>query len=251
MKRTDILGVGFDGFTLPEAVSKAEELLARGENAVVVTPNPEIVYLCVKDKTLRDVINRADMVLPDGIGIVWASRILRTPIAEKIAGIDFAEALMREMDKRSLSLFLLGAKPGVAALAAEKLAGKYPSMAVCGVRDGYFKDGGEAAEAVRASGADVVFVCLGAKKQELFMENYRRQMNAGLCIGLGGSLDVFAGCVKRAPEPWIRLGLEWLYRILKEPKRLSRALRLPLFVIMVFAARLGVKSAGGRYNNEE
>ena len=135
------------------------------------------------------------------------------------------------------TLYLLGGKPGIAEKAAVNLQAKHPGLKVVGTADGYFKDETPVVERINDSEPDVLFVCLGAPKQELFMVDHRRELQVGLMIGLGGSLDGFAGTVKRAPVWMQRAGLEWLYRLLKEPRRLKRMMRLPKFVLAVLAHR--------------
>jgi|GEM_PF-34136 len=231
------MGVRFDDVTLPEAVERAMALL-EDYGGYVVTPNSEIVYACRGTEGLADVLGAAALTLPDGIGVVYASKILGRPLKGKVAGIDFAAGLMERMAESGKKLFLLGAKPGVAEKAAEKLREKYPGLCICGTHDGYFKEDAPVVEEINASGADVVFVCLGAPKQEFWMAAHREELRGKLLVGLGGSLDVFAGLVQRAPETFRKLGLEWFYRLLREPSRFGRMLRLPLFLLWVIAARI-------------
>ena len=235
--RIDILGVGFDDLTVEEAADQAMLLLEKPGVHYVVTPNPEIVAICRKDAAAREAVNNADLVLPDGIGVVYGAKILGTPLKGRAPGIDFAGALMKRMAEYGKSLYLLGAKPGIAEQAAAALQEKYPGLRVVGTADGYFKDDAAAAQRLCCSGADVAFVCLGAPKQELWMRNYGMASGAKLLCGLGGSLDVFAGVVDRAPEFYCRHGLEWLYRLMKEPKRIGRMMKLPLFLCHAAAAK--------------
>lgn len=231
--RIDVLGVGFDNLTMQEAVDRGMSLL-RGEGMhYVVTPNPEIVEICRENPEANRVINRADLVLPDGIGVIKGAAMLGTPLKERTPGIEFASHLMGRMAKEGLSLYLLGAKPGVAELAAEKLVETYPGLKIAGTHDGYFKEDGPVVDAIAASGADCVFVCLGAPKQEFWIERNGPATGAHLLCGLGGSLDVFAGTVERAPKFWCDHGLEWFYRLCKEPKRIGRMMKLPLFLVHV------------------
>ena len=162
---------------------------------------------------------------------------------EKVAGIDFAAALCERIKDTGHRLFLLGAKPGIAEKAARNLQERYPGLQICGTRDGYFKDDREAVEKVNAAKPDVVFVCLGAPKQEFFVDRNWDSLQATLFVGLGGSLDVFAGEVKRAPKIFIKLGLEWFYRLLCQPSRLGRMMRLPKFMM---AARRDAKKGDKR-----
>lgn len=239
MQTASILGVHFHAVTLQEAVEAAMTRIRSRHQGYVVTPNPEIVELCRKDPLIMGIVNRAALVLPDGIGIVYAARILREPLPGKVAGIEFAEKLVQCMAREGMSLYLLGAKPGIAEQAGKNLCAKYPGLVLAGCHDGYFKDDREAIEAINAcNGADVVFICLGAPKQEKFMANHLDEIHATLLCGLGGSLDVFAGAAKRAPDLFIKLGLEWFYRLLKEPRRIGRMMVLPKFLLLVIGRRL-------------
>ncbi len=229
MQRTDILGVGFDNVNMAEALERAEALLDGGSH-YIVTPNSEIVYDAQTDDALRGILNRADLVLPDGVGVVKASRILGTPLKEKVAGVEVAKALLSVFARRGDSLYLLGAKPGIAERAAEKMTQIAPGLKIAGTHDGYFKDDAAAAAEVCASGADAVYVCLGSPRQEKFISENLGAMGCKLAIGLGGSLDVFAGEAKRAPKIFIKLGLEWFWRLLRQPSRIGRMMRLPKFL---------------------
>ena len=235
--RTEIMGVGFDDLTLDEAAEAAAGMIEAGGFHYVVTPNPELVDRARREEPFRQALNGADLVLPDGIGVVYAAKLLGRPLKGRCPGIDFAGKLMERMAKTGLRLYLLGAKPGVAEAAAARLEAKYPGLVICGTHDGYFKEDGPVVEAVRAAEADLVFVCLGAPKQEYWMVKNGPATGARLMAGLGGSLDVFAGVVERAPESWQRLGLEWLYRLTKEPKRIGRMARLPLFLLSALGER--------------
>ena len=235
--RTEIMGVGFDDLTLDEAAGAAAGMIEEGGFHYVVTPNPELVDRARREEPFRQALNGADLVLPDGIGVVYAAKLLGRPLKGRCPGIDFAGKLMERMAKTGLRLYLLGAKPGVAETAAARLEAKYPGLIICGTHDGYFKEDAPVVEAVRAAEANVVFVCLGAPKQEYWMVKNGPATGARLMAGLGGSLDVFAGVVERAPESWQRLGLEWLYRLTKEPKRIGRMARLPLFLLSALGER--------------
>ena len=231
--RVDVLGVGFDNLTMAEAVDQGVKLLHSEGMHYVVTPNPEIVEICRENPEANRVINEADLVLPDGIGVIKGAAMLGTPLKERTPGIEFASHLMGRMAEEGLSLYLLGAKPGVADMAAEKLVEKYPGLKIAGTHDGYFKEDAPVVEAIAASGADCVFVCLGAPKQEFWIKKNGPATGARLLCGLGGSLDVFAGTVERAPKFFCDHGLEWFYRLCKEPKRIGRMMKLPLFLVHV------------------
>ncbi len=238
MSRTDVLGVGFDNVTKAEAVERALALIDAREGRYVVTPNPEIVMLAKENPALKEALAGADIVLPDGAGIVKGAAILGRPMKEKVPGIDFACGVMARLAQRGGSVYLFGAKPGVAEAAAETLRTKFPGLVISGTSDGYFSDDGPIIEKIKDAAPDFLLVCLGAPKQELWMAKMSGKLPVGLMVGLGGSLDVFAGTVKRAPEAWQKLDLEWLYRLLKEPRRIGRMMKLPLFVIEAAGERL-------------
>ena len=231
--RIDVLGVGFDNLTLEEAVEAGMDLVRAPGAHYVVTPNPEIVEVCREDPAVMDIVNRADLVLADGIGVIKGAAMLGTPLKGKVPGIEFAAGLLGKLAKEGRSVYLLGAKPGVAELAGKRLSGQYPGLKIAGTHDGYFQEDAPVVEDIRASGADVVLVCQGAPKQEKWMAKNGADTGAHLLCGLGGSLDVFAGVVERAPKFWCDHGLEWLYRLLKEPRRAGRMMKLPLFLVHV------------------
>ena len=231
--RINVLGVGFDNVLMIEAVARGVDMLSQPGAHYVVTPNPEIVEICRKNPEAMRAVNGADLVLADGIGIIKGARILGTPLKARNPGIEFAAYLMKEMADKGLSLYLLGAKPGVAEAAGKRLAEKYPGLKIAGTHDGYFQEDGPVIEDIRRSGADCVFVCLGAPKQELWMAKHGEAAGARLLCGLGGSLDVFAGVVERAPKFWSDHGLEWFYRLCKDPRRAGRMMKLPLFLVHV------------------
>lgn len=231
--RVDVLGVGFDNLTLDEAVERGRELLRAGGTHYVVTPNPEIVEVCREDPAAREAVNGADLVLADGIGVIYGAKMLGTPLKGRVTGIGFAQGLMARMAEGGKRLFLLGARPGVAEKAAENLRRQYPGLVIAGTHDGYFKEDQPVIEAIRASGADAAFVCLGAPKQEKWMRENGEATGAHLLVGLGGCLDVFSGEVQRAPEIFQKLGLEWLHRLIKDPRRIGRMMKLPLFLVHV------------------
>ena len=237
--RTDILGVGFDDVTLEQAVTHAARIMRGGEKSYIVTPNPEIVWLSRRRETLRNAVNNAGLVLPDGIGIIIAARILGTPLKNgRVTGIDFASGLLSEMAVKGSSVYLLGSKPGVAEEAGQKLAENYPGLVIAGASDGYFTENGSVISAINAAHPDLLLVCLGSPKQELWMAENLGSLDVSLCAGLGGSIDVFAGRVKRAPAFFRRLGLEWFYRLICQPWRIKRMIKLPLFILVVIFKRL-------------
>ena len=235
--KTDVLGVLYDNVTMDEALARGRELLRCERAAYCVTPNAEMAYEALHDEAFRAILNEASLVLPDGAGVVLGAKILKTPLKQKVAGIDFAQNLLGILEEEGSRLFLLGSKPGIAETAAEKMRQKHPSLIICGTADGYFLDDADAVRTINDARADVVFVCLGAPKQERFMHDHCGELNVRLMIGLGGTLDGIAGTVKRAPKWMIRLQLEWLYRLIREPRRFGRMLRLPKFVFAALKKR--------------
>lgn len=243
--RTDIFGVGFDDLGQEAALARAMDLLRESRFSYVVTPNPELVNYARAMPDYRDTLNGAALVLPDGIGVVHAARILGTPLKfGRVPGIDFATALLPRLAEENRSLYLLGAKPGIAETAAANLLAARPNLHICGTADGYFSDSEAVAMKIRESGADVVFVCLGAPKQERWMAEFGEKTGARLMLGLGGVLDVYAGAAKRAPKGFQKLGLEWFYRLLREPRRIGRMAKLPLFLGSALLLRIRRGSGG-------
>lgn len=237
MAKTNVLGVEFDDVGLDAAVAAALEIALFGKG-YIVTPNPEIVWLCRQNEAAKEAVNRAALVVPDGIGVVYASRILGRPLKGRVPGFDLAAGLLPLIAENKLRLFLLGAKPGIAERAAENLKKTHPELIICGINDGYFKDSEPVVNMINESHADAVFVCLGAPLQEIWMSENLEKTCARLMIGLGGSLDVFAGEMKRAPDIWIKLNLEWLYRVSRQPSRARRLLSLPKFLLAALKERL-------------
>ena len=232
--KTDILGVAFDALTLDEAEERADALLRSGTGGYIVTANPEIVLHCREDAAYAAAVNGAALVLADGVGDLYAARILGTPLPERVTGADLVPRLLSRLAQRSGSVFLYGARPGVAQRAGEKLKNAYPGLRIAGAENGYISDETALFAALEQEKTDLLLLGLGAPRQELWMARNRQKINA-VMIGVGGLLDVFAGDIPRAPESWQRLGLEWLYRLLREPKRLKRMIRLPK--ILLLAAR--------------
>lgn len=229
MTRTPLFGIPFDDVPLAAALDAAMGLMQGGGCAYTVTPNPEIVLEARKNRALFDALTGAALILPDGVGLIWASRLAGTPLRHRLPGIDFAEALLERLEAENGTVYLLGAGPGVAAQAAAALAARRPGLRICGCRHGYFEETENETiiREIKAAHADLILVCLGSPKQELWMQQAAPRLDRGLLIGLGGALDVLAGRKKRAPVWMRRLGLEWLYRLVREPSRIKRMIRLP------------------------
>lgn len=237
--KTDVMGLMVDDLTMSEAIDKASEYLrGDGSAALTFTPNAEIAYACATDENTLSLINSAQIVLPDGEGVLKAARILGTPLKEKVAGVEFGYAVAGKCREYGKGLYILGGKPGVAEKAAEYLSSQFDGLEVSGIHDGYFEKSGDESDAVvadiNASGAEVLFVCLGFPAQEKWAaENKDKFTHVKLVACLGGSVDVYAGTVKRAPKLFISLKLEWLYRLIKEPRRFGRMLVIPKYLRLV------------------
>lgn len=239
MEKINVRGINFDSVTLPEACENAMKMVSSGEFHAVFTPNSEIVQLCCEESGMADLINSADMIIPDGAGVVLASKILGKPLKKgKVAGVDLGSEIARLAAEKEIGVYLFGGKPGVAESAAKNMKEKYPGLIISGTSDGYFSDDTGIIEKINMSGAKILYVCLGVPKQEKWIYENRKKLNVSLALGLGGSLDVYAGNVKRAPKIFISLGLEWFYRLIKEPKRIGRMMKLPKFIIGTIIYRI-------------
>ena len=234
--KINILGVAFDALTLGEAEERADALLCSGAGGYIVTANPEIVLRCREDAAYAAAVNGAKLVLADGVGDLCAARILGTPLPGRVAGADLVPRLLARLAERGGSVFLYGARPGVAERAGESLQSACPGLRIAGTENGYISDETALLEALEREKPDLLLLGLGAPRQELWMARNRQKINA-VMIGVGGLLDVFAGDIPRAPETWQRLGLEWLYRLLREPRRFKRVIRLPKILLLALRER--------------
>lgn len=231
----NILGVNIDRVTMEEAIENAVKFVLEDGVSVIYTPNPEIVMEAYNDAGFADILNASDMCVPDGIGVVYGAKLLGTPVKERVPGFELSCNLFKKLGEMNKSVFLFGSKPGVAQKAGEKLLATCPGIKIAGCRDGYFKaeDEPEIIDEINNSNADLLMVCLGAPKQEKWIYKNKSKLNVKLCIGAGGTLDVLAGTAKRAPEIFIKLNLEWFYRLCKQPSRIGRYMSLPKFMITV------------------
>ena len=233
--KVNILGVNIDKVNIDEAVDRIFEMLDERKCHSVFTPNSEIILEAYKDHKFSEVLNSADLLTADGIGVVYASKILGNPIGERAAGFDIACGVIDRISESGHRLYLFGGKPGVAERAKKNLEEKYPFIQIVGTRNGYFQDdeSPRIVNEINSVGAEIVFVCLGAPKQEKWIRENQDKLRARVLMGIGGSLDVFAGKVERAPEFYCKHGLEWFYRLKKEPWRAKRMTALPKFAATV------------------
>ncbi|MCF8012310.1 MAG: WecB/TagA/CpsF family glycosyltransferase [Clostridiales bacterium] len=232
--KVELLGSFIDALSMQETENKIAELIERGGGHHVVTLNPEYLYRAQFEPGLLDLVNSADLVTPDGEGIVWACRVALRPVPERVTGIDIMLRLSRRASEEGWRVFLLGASPGVAEDAARGLEQRFPGLQVAGTYHGYFKDDEEeeVLETIKKACPHIIFAALGAPRQENWINRYLEQLNC-LAMGVGGSFDVLAGKVPRAPF-WIqRVKVEWLYRMVQEPSRCKRVAVLPRFAWLV------------------
>ncbi len=235
-EKIDILGAKISNATIDEIADYLVERIKEKKNTVVYTPNSEIIEQFHKDQALLDLLNSADVLAADGIGVVYGAKILGTPLKGRAAGYDIACKLLEKGAKEGFGFYLFGSREEVCVLAKENLEKKYPGIRIVGTQNGFFKE--PVGENIAKVQPDVVFVCLGARKQEQWIYDNKHLFSGTTFLGIGGSMDVFAGVVKRAPKLFIKLNLEWFYRLIKQPTRFVRMLALPRFLFRVIFAKL-------------
>ena len=239
-QKADVLGVPIDPYTMDEAVQEITARVTRRKKTFVVTANAEIIMMCQQDAEYMRIMHRqADIILPDGAGTVWGGRKLGYDIPERVAGYDLYLRLVEEAAKRSLKVYFFGGTPGIADEAAQILTQRHLGLLVVGTHHGYFKESDEPAiiRDINASGAQLLFAALGAPKQEKWLAAHATELAPHLLMGIGGSFDVVAGKMERAPKWMQDAKLEWLFRFAKQPSRWRRMLQLPRFVFAVYGAK--------------
>ena len=234
-KMTQILDVPFDALTMAEAVEKVMGFLADGKQHYICTPNPEIVMEAQQDKELMKILREADLVVPDGIGVVWASRYSEILLTERVAGYDLTQNIFSRIAGKNETVYFFGGAPGVASNAARQMKKVYPGLKIVGGHNGYFdaEEEKKIIADIKRLSPSILLVGLGAPKQEKWIYEHLEEVGAKVAIGVGGSFDVMAGNVKRAPKLFRKLGLEWFYRLITQPTRWRRMMRLPKFSLTV------------------
>ncbi len=241
-KRFKIFDYEVDLADKSEIFQKVESLILNKESAQVVTLNPEMIMMGDKNPELKTSLQGADIALPDGAGLVAAIRFFGVEVS-RIPGIEFSEGLIETAAKKGWKVGFLGAKPEIVEAAVSNLKEKYSGLDVTFVNDGYYPQEKEAeiVDAIRKAGVQILFVAMGVPKQEVWIRNYKKDFQS-IMIGVGGSFDVWSGKINRAPLIFRKFGLEWLYRLLKEPNRFSRMFpTLPLFVLRVILNKKNIK----------
>ena len=231
MEKVCIMGIEYANATLSEIADECFSFTGAREAKTVVTPNGEIAEYAYRHPEFFDVISAADIAVPDGVSIKLAAKRCGTPIKERVPGVELAQELIRRLGASGGSLFLFGGAAGVAEDAAKNISADFPGIMIAGTRNGYFDDDSEIINGISEASPDVLFVCLGSPKQEEWMASNRERLSCGVMLGLGGTLDVLAGKVKRAPAFWRKIGCEWLYRTIKQPSRVKRIVKIPIFVL--------------------
>lgn len=243
MDSIKIFGVKIHNTTLADVTNLLKEYLKGDKLSVIYTPNTEIVMAAKEDVGLRVLLNKADLIIPDGIGLIYGSKIKKKPLKERVTGFDTSMNLLDIANENSYSLFLLGGKDGVSKAATENLKRDYPNIKIVGYQHGYFKgshlglvDSEEEKQilnTINNANPDIIFVGLGFPMQEKWIDRNKDRLNSRVIIGNGGVIDILAGNAKRAPQIYQDLGLEWFYRLMKNPSRIKRQMAIPKFMLQV------------------
>ena len=238
--KTNILNMPIDTFTRQQSLEKLLSFLKEEKNHLLITPNPEIIMEANKDKELMEIIKNADLVVPDGIGVVLASKLNKNKIKERVAGYDLIQNLFDKIKDTNTTVYFFGAGKGVAELAKQKMEQKYKGLKIIGVSDGYFDDQKEKLiiENIQKLKPNILLIGLNFPKQEKWADQYKNILPVQLTCCIGGSFDGMSGTVKRAPVLFQKLGLEWFYRLMKQPKRIVRMVKLPVFVFEVLKEKI-------------
>ena len=238
-ERVEILGVKVDAVTMAQAVTCAEKLIVAKKNSIIATANAEMLLRATHDEELKTILNAAELVVPDGAGTVWAARHLGHEMPERVAGFDLVQELMKISPSKGYKFFLFGSAPGIADKAKAKAEELYPGIKIVGTRNGYFTadDEPDIIAQIKHSKPDVLLAALGVPKQEKWLYAHKDELGVPVSIGVGGTFDVMAGVVKRAPVWMQRAKLEWLYRAMLQPSRAGRLIALPKFVWKVINSK--------------
>lgn len=236
-----ILNVPVHALTMKQSVELLDSNIQNNKQTFIVTANAEIIMMCQQDNGYNDIVSqKADLVLPDGAGAVWAGRYLGHNVPERVAGFDLYNKLLALAAEKNYTAYFFGGAPGIAEIAKAKAEELYAGVKIVGCHNGFFKEDEEAAiiDEINASNADMLFVALGAPKQEKLLAKYRNKLKPKILMGIGGSFDVLAGKMERAPQWMQDASLEWAFRLYKQPSRFMRMMALPKFVLKVIFSKL-------------
>lgn len=239
MDRISLLGLPIDRLTMSEALETIEGYIRQREPRHIITADASMVVLAHENADLMEIVRSADLVTPDGSGLLWASRVLKHRITDRVSGVDLVAKVCEISARTGARIYFLGAAPGVADEAAARLADRYPGAKIVGTHDGYFPADKEpdVVRQIAEAKPDVLFVAFGIPKQEQFIRRNREAMRVPVCVGIGGSFDVYSGRVRRAPVWMQNIGFEWLYRLAQNPKKIGKVMTLPRFAMMVLWTR--------------
>ncbi len=238
-KTIRIFGMKVDCVTMDDAYKRFVSFMTTPGTQMIFTPNPEFVMTAQEDSEFMEVLNAGDLVVPDGIGLLLASKVHKLGLTERVPGIELMGKMLEYANRTEKSIYLFGGKPGVGEAAAENILKAYPNIKLSGTANGYVDQSGmmKVLDDINEKKPDLLFVALGAPKQEKWIYTHRKLLDVSVAMGVGGALDVWAGTVKRAPRAFQKLGLEWFYRLLKQPSRVLRMMVLPKFMIRVLLTR--------------
>jgi N-acetylglucosaminyldiphosphoundecaprenol N-acetyl-beta-D-mannosaminyltransferase len=231
----EILGLPVHNVDMPAALAAIRRYVKQGSAHHIITADASMLVMAQEDAELRAIIQHAALVTPDSIGVLWAAERKKQALRERVSGVEIAERLCAESAENDYRIYFLGAAPGVALAAAERMRDKYPGACIVGARDGYFNREQDQAvvDEIIATRANILFVAMGIPKQEKWIQRYRDQLGCAVLIGVGGTFDVLSGQVRRAPRIMQALKLEWLWRVLSNPRKINKVMLLPRFVRLV------------------
>jgi len=239
MEKINIHNIMIHNLTMQEAVAQIQKWVTEDSLHSVFTPNSEIIMQAQRNPELKSILNSADLLIPDGAGVVLASKILKRPLKEKVSGVDLVKNLFITFAGKNASFFILGGEPGVAEMAAVNIISEYGKVNIKGYAHGYFKPEEETSliEEINKVNPDILLVGFGAPKQEFWIYENMYRLQCKVCIGIGGSIDIFAGKVTLTPEFIRKAGFEWLHRLIRQPKRAKRMIDLPKFIMLTLKKR--------------
>ncbi len=239
----ELFGVPIHALSMDQVLAAVDQAVRRRERLRIGVVNVAKMVNMRRDPELAESVLTSDLVLADGMGVVWASRVLRASLPERVPGIDLMMRMLEQGASRGYRVYCLGATPEVLGTVVERIGQRFPGVVVAGSHHGYFREEEEArvASEIRSAAADILFVAMTSPKKERFLARWGDEMGVPVCHGVGGSFDVLAGKVKRAPAMWQRFGLEWLYRVVQEPRRMWRRYLVTntVFGWMILQALLG------------
>lgn len=238
MNSTDVLGLSFVNGSVLEAVEQGMRAMEEHRCAYAVAVDSELLIAARKSKRLMVSLRGAELILPQGSGVIYSSHILGTPVKNRISAVDFASALMARMSEKNMSVFILGTETELVEQACEDISGRYPGISIAGSDDGFYSSEQELIEAINAARPDLLLVCYGSPKQELWMRRLAGKLSCGLMLGFGEGLKIITGEVERAPKRWRDSGFEWLYLLIKEPRRFWRMVKRTSLVFTAAWRRL-------------